>query len=173
MVVAATVIPTVTPEYAQRLAYRKNSPHQKIWSLLDQVFDPELPGLTIWDLGILQDVLLAKEIYTIVITLTYSGCPAVDMITQDIQKVLAKHGFNQVKVIISLTPIWTTEMMSPAGKKQLQTLNIVPPEENDVVKCPQCQSTHTKLISQFGSTACKAFYQCQDCQEPFDYFKNF
>ncbi len=173
MVETATVIPTVTPEYAKRLAFRNNAPHQKVWDCLDLVFDPELPGLTIWDLGILQDVQFDNGIYTIVITLTYSGCPAVDMITQDIKKELAAEDIHQVKVKLSLTPIWTTEMMSPAGKQHLRSINIAPPEENNVVCCPQCNSNNTKLISQFGSTACKAFYQCNECQESFDYFKNF
>ena len=173
MVVSALIIPTVTPEYAERLAFRKNSAHANIFDILDRVFDPELPGLTIWDLGILQDVKQTNDIYSIIIILTYSGCPAVDMITQDIHKELAKHAITQVEVKVSLTPIWTTEMMSPAGKQHLHSINIVPPHENDLVCCPQCNSNNTKLISQFGTTACKAFYQCSDCQEPFDYFKNF
>ena len=140
---------------------------------MDQVYDPELPGLSIWDLGILQNVKFDNDEYTIVIILTYSGCPAVDMITQDIHNALATHQIENVQVEVSLTPIWSTEMMSPSGKKHLQSINIAPPVKNDAVICPQCDSADTKLISQFGSTACKALYQCNHCQEAFDYFKNF
>ncbi len=167
------VIPTLSPEFAKRRAYRNNSPFQNIWNILDKVFDPELPGLTIWDLGILQDIQLADELYTIVVTPTYSGCPAVDMINTDIKMELAKAGIDNVTVKVTLAPAWTTEMMSPAGKAHLKSINIAPPDENDKVICPNCDSENTKLISQFGSTACKSLYQCSDCSEVFDYFKHF
>ena len=170
---SAQVIPTVNPVFAQRLSYRKQSGYPQIWDLLDNVYDPELPGLTIWDLGILQDVRKVGDDWEIDITPTYSGCPAVDAINQDIVKVLSDAGFNNVNVKVVLAPTWTTEMISPAGKKHLQSINIAPPSENDQVCCPVCDSHNTKLISQFGSTACKALYQCDDCFENFDYFKHF
>ncbi|WP_196137798.1 1,2-phenylacetyl-CoA epoxidase subunit PaaD [Aliikangiella sp. G2MR2-5] len=173
------VIPTLNPVYAARLNHRNNSPHQKIWEILDNVFDPELPGLTIWDLGILQDVQLVEgedssdSIWRIVVTPTYSGCPAVETINQDIVTTLNDAGYLDVKVDLVLSPAWSTEMVSPAGKAHLKSINIAPPNEQDQVCCPKCESENTKIISQFGSTACKAFYQCNDCFETFDYFKHF
>lgn len=166
-------IPTLSPEFAKRRAYRNDSEFQEIWNILDGVFDPELPGLTIWDLGILQDVQLIDETYNIVVTPTYSGCPAVDTINDDIKVALASAGFKQVKVIITLTPAWTTEMMSPAGKAHLKNIHIAPPDKDDKIHCPICESDNIKLISQFGSTACKSLHQCNDCSEVFDYFKSF
>jgi len=167
------LIPTLSPEFAKRKAYRNNSRHGDIWNILDNVFDPELPGLTIWDLGILQDILLQKNIYTIIVTPTYSGCPAVDQINDDIKFEMAKFGFNKVKIEVVLSPAWSTEMMSPQGKAHLQSINIAPPDENDKVICPICDSENTQVISQFGSTACKSLYQCKSCLEAFDYFKHF
>lgn len=165
-------IPTVSPEFAKRLSYRQKAKHQSVWSLLDGVFDPELPGLTIWDIGILQDVLLRDE-WTILITPTYSGCPAVDIITQDIVSLMNENGYNNVDVRVVLSPAWTTDMISPAGIAYLKKLGIAPPEKNGVVECPVCHRTTTTLISQFGSTACKALYRCENCLEVFDYFKCF
>lgn len=166
-------IPTLSPEFAKRRAHRNESEHQVIWNILDKVFDPELPGLTIWDLGILQDIQLDSDVYTIVVTPTYSGCPAVDTINSDIKTELAKAGFNYVVVKITLAPAWSTEMMSPAGKAHLKSINIAPPDKNDKIVCPNCESENIKLISQFGSTACKSLHQCLDCSEAFDYFKHF
>ena len=167
------IIPTLSPEFAKRRAYRNDSPHKKIWDILDNVFDPELPGLTIWDLGILQDIRLDEDEYTIAVTPTYSGCPAVDQINSDIKTELAKFDFNKIKVEVTLSPAWSTEMMSPQGKAHLKSINIAPPDENDKVICPICDSDNTQVISQFGSTACKSLYQCKDCSEAFDYFKHF
>jgi len=167
------IIPTLSPEFAKRRAYRNASPYKEIWDILDNVFDPELPGLTIWDLGILQDVLFNGIIYTIVVTPTYSGCPAVDQINSDIKIELEKFGYNDVNVEVTLSPAWSTEMMSPEGKAHLQSINIAPPDENNKVICPICESENTQVISQFGSTACKSLYQCKDCSEAFDYFKHF
>jgi len=166
-------IPTLSPEFAKRRAYRNNSPHQKIWDILDNVYDPELPGLTIWDLGILQDVQHNDDGWKIVVTPTYSGCPAVDTINQDIKSEMAKNGFEQVELKIVLAPAWTTEMMSPEGKAHLKKINIAPPDEYDKIICPVCNGENIKLISQFGSTACKSLHQCIDCSEVFDYFKHF
>lgn len=170
---ADQIIPTLNPIFAKRRAYRIASDHSKIWDLLDQVFDPELPGLTIWDLGVLQDVKNLDGVWHIDITPTYSGCPAVEAIEQDIKTAMLDAGIKQIKVNLVLAPAWTTEMMSPAGKQHLKAIHIAPPDENDKVSCPVCGSEHTQVASQFGSTACKALYQCNDCFEHFDYFKHF
>lgn len=168
-----TQIPTFSPEFALRRAHRNNSPHVDVWNILDQVYDPELPGLTIWDLGILQDVKQQDSQIEVVVTPTYSGCPAVDTINSDIKSALANNGYPQVKVTVTLSPAWSTEMMSPQGKAHLKSIHIAPPNKDDIVCCPVCESGMTKLISQFGSTACKSLYQCNDCSEVFDYFKHF
>lgn len=173
----AEIIETVEPEFAKRKAYRLASPYKKIWDILDTVFDPELPGLTIWDLGILQDVKQLDDIWIIDVTPTYSGCPAVDAINQDIKTALSHAGYDKVEVNVVLSPAWTTQMMSPQGKQHLKSIKIAPPHaENSAenkVQCPNCDSTNTKVISQFGSTSCKALYQCESCYEAFDYFKHF
>jgi len=166
-------ISIVTPEFASRRAHRSCSIYSEIWDILDNVFDPELPGLTIWDLGILQDVKKENDIVLITVTPTYSGCPAVDTIIKDIQTELSKNGYRTVEVKIILSPAWTTDMMSPAGKSHLKSIQIAPPDKNDQIYCPVCKSKNTKVLSQFGSTACKSLYQCNDCFESFDYFKHF
>ena len=167
------VIPTLEPEYAKRRVHRNNSIHTHVWDILDKVYDPELPGLTIWDLGILQDIRQQDDVYKIVVTPTYSGCPAVDTINQDIRSELAKFGYQNVEVEVVLSPAWTTDMMSPNGKAHLKSISIAPPNKDDKVICPICNNENTKIISQFGSTACKSLYQCNRCQEVFDYFKHF
>jgi len=166
-------ISIVTPEFANRKAYRISSKYSEIWDILDNVFDPELPGLTIWDLGILQDIQEENDVVIITVTPTYSGCPAVDTIISDIEIELAKFKYNKVEVKVTLSPAWTTNMMSPAGKKHLKNIQIAPPDKNDKIYCPVCKSGNTKILSQFGSTACKSLCQCNDCFEAFDYFKHF
>jgi len=166
-------IATVSPEFAARKAHRNNSKHVKIWNILDSVYDPELPGLTIWDLGVLQDVQRDGDICKITVTPTYSGCPAVDTINQDIKKALSQSGHHNAEVKVVLSPAWTTDMMSPNGKAHLKSINIAPPDKQNKVVCPICNSENTSVISQFGSTACKSLYQCNHCQEAFDYFKHF
>lgn len=167
------IIPTLEPAFAKRRAHRNQSSHNQIWELLDNVFDPELPGLTIWDLGVLQDVKATEDGWLIDVTPTYSGCPAIETINQDIRTELAKAGYHNVEINLVLSPAWSTEMISPQGKAHLKRINIAPPDENGQVVCPQCDSINTKVISQFGSTACKSLYQCEDCFETFDYFKHF
>jgi ring-1,2-phenylacetyl-CoA epoxidase subunit PaaD len=150
-----------------------------IWKLLKQVPDPEVPVLSILDLGIVRDVKINsresdKEI-NIVITPTYSGCPAMDMISMNIRLALMEYGYKNVMISYVLSPAWTTDWMSDEGKRKLKEYGIAPPhrsnEPANEIQCPHCNSTDTKLLSQFGSTACKALYQCNDCREPFDYFK--
>jgi len=150
---------------------------QKILSILQQVCDPEVPVLTVMDLGIIRDVKLTGEAIEVIITPTYTGCPAMDMIAMNIRLALIENGYHKIKVTAVLSPAWTTDWMTEAGKQKLKAYGIAPPVTRSdgpydlVIECPQCHSTNTKLISEFGSTACKALYQCNDCKEPFDYFK--
>jgi ring-1,2-phenylacetyl-CoA epoxidase subunit PaaD len=150
---------------------------QKILSILQQVCDPEVPVLTIADLGIVRDVKINGEEVEVVITPTYTGCPAMDMIAMNIRLALIENGYHKIKVTSVLSPAWTTDWMTETGKQKLKAYGIAPPLTRSdetwdrVIECPQCHSTNTKLISEFGSTACKALYQCNDCKEPFDYFK--
>ena len=156
---------------------------EAIWSLLQQVPDPEIPVLSILDLGIVRDVKIipsplggGEEMVEIVITPTYSGCPAMDMISMDIRLKLIEHGYKNIKITSILSPAWTTDWMTEDGKRKLVEYGIAPPKmQSDLSDtppiCPQCKSPDTKLLSQFGSTACKALYQCNNCKEPFDYFK--
>lgn len=149
---------------------------EKIWTLLNQVCDPEVPVLTIMDLGIVRDVKINGEEIEIIITPTYTGCPAMDMIAVNIRLALIENGYKNIKITSVLSPAWTTDWMSEDGKRKLKEYGIAAPNKKfeipkDGVECPQCNSTNTKLISEFGSTACKALYQCSDCKEPFDYFK--
>ncbi|MEO5984891.1 MAG: 1,2-phenylacetyl-CoA epoxidase subunit PaaD [Ferruginibacter sp.] len=152
---------------------------ERIWKLLEQVFDPEVPVLSIIDLGIVRKVVLSQYLDStveITITPTYSGCPAMDMISMNIKMHLLSYGYRSVKIISVLSPAWTTEWMTDSGKKNLQDYGIAAPYKleqglENLPPCPQCASPSTRLLSQFGSTACKALYQCNDCKEPFDYFK--
>ena len=149
---------------------------EKIWEVLNQVTDPEVPVLTITDLGIVRDVKLNGDEVEVIITPTYTGCPAMDMIAMNIRMALIANGYSNIKVTSVLAPAWTTEWMTEEGKRKLKEYGIAAPNKNfeipiDGVECPLCNSTNTKLISEFGSTACKALYQCKDCKEPFDYFK--
>jgi ring-1,2-phenylacetyl-CoA epoxidase subunit PaaD len=153
-----------------------------IWKYLEEVPDPEVPVLSVIDLGIVRaiKVISDKEV-EVTITPTYSGCPAMNYIEKNILEVLTEKGFETVRFHTVLSPAWTTDWMSEAGKEKLLAYGIAPPvNEVDklilfgdapIVKCPQCGSENTKMLSQFGSTACKALYQCNECLEPFDYFK--
>jgi ring-1,2-phenylacetyl-CoA epoxidase subunit PaaD len=162
---------------------------QKAWDIAATVCDPEIPVLTIADLGILRDVQVTQEHNTgnavrVTITPTYSGCPAMDAIRDDLKTAFAKAGYASVVVDLVLAPAWTTDWMTDAGKAKLQEYGIAPPTGKSdaarhagpirltmAVKCPQCSSPNTKELTRFGSTSCKALYVCQDCKEPFDYFK--
>ena len=138
--------------------------------------DPEVPVLTIADLGIIRDVKLNGDEVEVVITPTYTGCPAMDMIAMNIRMALIENGYSKIKITSVLSPAWTTDWMSEAGKIKLKEYGIAAPDKRftipvDGVECPLCNSTNTRLVSEFGSTACKALYQCNDCKEPFDFFK--
>ena len=155
---------------------------------LKEIKDPEIPVLSIIDMGIVRDVKfydspLGTGGIEVVITPTYMGCPAMDMITATIKIELATLGFKKIKVTQVLSPPWTTDWMSEEGKRKLKEYGIAPPNPKqqicdpklfaaaEAVQCPHCDSYHTHRISEFGSTPCKALYQCDDCKEPFDYFK--
>ena len=150
-----------------------------IWQILETVMDPEVPVLSVVDLGVIRAVAVEDKQVTVTITPTYTGCPAMDMIAMQIRMALMAAGYKPIIKTI-LSPAWTTDWMTEKGKQQLQAYGIAPPVgksidaaylEDLVVPCPQCQSTHTVLVSQFGSTACKALFKCEECKEPFDYFK--
>ncbi len=146
-----------------------------------EVCDPEIPVLTIADLGVLRDVEVAGDEVTVTITPTYSGCPAMRMIEFEIVTKLAEAGFPDAQVRTVLSPAWTTDWMSEEAREKLRAYGIAPPQGraggrgalfgHDTVACPQCGGTDTERVSEFGSTACKALYRCRSCGEPFDYFK--
>lgn len=156
---------------------------EEILAVLDQVPDPEIPVLTIADLGILRDVSIDPSgKVKVTITPTYNGCPAMDMITVNIRAALQGAGITAAEVVSLLEPAWTTDWISASGREKLLAYGIAPPAESTtdtsfitgkapVVACPLCGSHNTTLVSRFGSTPCKALYKCSDCLEPFDYFK--
>ena len=145
------------------------------------VADPEIPVVTIDDLGILRDVTVADDgRIEVTITPTYSGCPAVDAIRAEVERVLAEHGFADAAVRTVLAPAWTTDWISDEGRRKLADFGIAPPGRRcrdggtaavALVRCPHCGSADTRLLSRFGSTACKALRVCNRCREPFDHFK--
>ena len=168
----------------------KTISEKAVWKILETVADPEVPVLSIIDLGIVRKI----EIYDAVtmapsgggrifITPTYTGCPAMDVINMDIRMALLENGFTNIEIKTILSPAWTTDWMTEAGKQKLKAYGIAPPnikqqvcmtdafQEEEAIQCPHCNSYNTTLISRFGSTACKALYKCNDCKEPFDYFK--
>ena len=153
-----------------------------IYSYLENVSDPEVPVLSILDLGIVRDVIIneVNEAVEILITPTYSGCPAMQMIAMNVKIEMLAQGIKNVTVTEILSPAWTTDWMTENGKRKLNEYGIAPPQnksneyisiEDLIVPCPICQSKNTSIISEFGSTACKSLYRCNDCFEPFDYFK--
>ncbi|TBR18869.1 MAG: phenylacetate-CoA oxygenase subunit PaaJ [Chitinophagaceae bacterium] len=149
---------------------------ESVYACLQEIADPEIPVLSIIDLGIVRNIQITDDELEVFITSTYTGCPAMDMIAADIRMKLSSLGFTKIKITSLISPIWTTDWMSEEGKRKLIEYGIAPPDKRfliakDGVDCPHCQSSNTRLISEFGSTACKALFQCNDCQEPFDYFK--
>jgi|SRR5688572_833254 len=156
----------------------------QIRTLLNNVLDPEVPALSIEDLGILRDVRETSDGVEVVITPTFTGCPAMKVIEEDITEVLQKAGINNFKILTVLAPAWTTDWMSVEGKRKLKEYGIAPPElsteqhlmamlsgKKESVGCPFCNSTNTRLTSPFGSTACKALHYCDNCHQPFEEFK--
>lgn len=156
--------------------------NEQIFKILSEIPDPEIPVININELGILREVKLEDDTCVVVITPTYTGCPAMKMIEDDIKIKLKEIGVDHVKVELVYSPAWTTDWISDEAKEKLRVYGIAPPDHSSFdkkvllgksrdLKCPLCGSKHTEMISQFGSTACKALYRCLDCKEPFDYFK--
>ena len=154
----------------------------EVWKVLEQIPDPEIPVISITELGVVRDVKVDGSSIAIKITPTYSGCPATNVFEQDIKTEMDKLGFEQVAISFQYSPAWTTDWLNEEAREKLRKFGIAPPEgttkdkkfllgEDPTVRCPQCKSTNTVMTSQFGSTACKSLYKCNDCLEPFDYFK--
>lgn len=145
--------------------------------------DPEVPVLSVIDLGIIREVFVKDKSVQVVITPTYTGCPAMDVISMNIRFALVAHGYKDIQITTVLSPAWTTDWMSETGKEKLKAYGIAPPNAmqqvchtvlfapDEAVQCPRCQSYHTHRVSEFGATACKSLFVCDDCREPFDYFK--
>jgi ring-1,2-phenylacetyl-CoA epoxidase subunit PaaD len=151
----------------------------EVREVLSGLTDPEIPVLTLEDLGILRDVSVRDGVVTVTITPTYSGCPAMDQIRADITGALAAHGWQDVAVEMVLSPAWTTEWMTEAGRHKLEAYGIAPPRRRGPVDltlggltCPQCGSRDTEELTRFSSTACKSMWRCRACREPFDHFKD-
>ncbi len=153
----------------------------QIEAILDTVYDPEIPVLSVMDMGIIRDIQCSQDEVQVKITPTYTGCPAMHLIEMNIKAALEQQGL-KTSVETILSPAWTTDWMTEKGKQNLKNYGIAPPHgkyilnpeafaETRTVACPRCGSSHTEKISEFGSTACKALYRCLDCREPFDYFK--
>ncbi|UQN13847.1 1,2-phenylacetyl-CoA epoxidase subunit PaaD [Gulosibacter sp. ACHW.36C] len=156
-----------------------------VWDIAAQVADPEIPVLSIADLGILRDALVADDgTAQVIITPTYSGCPAMGTIKQDLLHALESAGYADPEVVLVLAPAWSTDWITDEGKRKLAEYGIAPPSGQSAVgaqrgatrlslsvRCPRCGSIQTNELSRFGSTSCKALYQCAECKEPFDYFK--
>lgn len=154
---------------------------KELFPILEKVSDPEIPVLSILEMGVVRSAIIENDIVKVTITPTYSGCPAMDVIGDDIKAALKDAGYaSEIKLVLS--PAWTTDWITEKGRNELEKYGIAPPldptsdkeallENKKIVKCTNCGSTNTNLVSQFGSTACKALFKCNDCQEPFDYFK--
>ena len=142
----------------------------QIYAWLAKVPDPEIPVLSILDLGIVRDVTVGDTV-TVTITPTYSGCPATEAIESDVIEALRGHGVDRLRIIRALSPPWTTDWISSEGREKLHKYGIAPPSKSLEIACPQCESLNTEQVSEFGSTACKASWRCRECLEPFEYFK--
>lgn len=138
-----------------------------VWAVLREVPDPEIPVVSVVDLGIVRDVTAEA----VIITPTYTGCPATQVIERDIRAALDAAGYRSVRIDTALSPPWTTDWITPQGRERLQAYGIAPPTRRGAVTCPQCGSSETEEISRFGSTPCKALWRCRACAEPFDLFK--
>ena len=145
---------------------------ETVWSWLDDVPDPEIPVISLIDLGIIRDVAWNEDTLEVTVTPTYSGCPATSIINLDIETALRAKGIEKITLKRQLSPAWTTDWLSDAGRAKLEAYGIAPPQPaGGPQHCPHCKSTAVEKITQFGSTPCKAQWRCTDCMEPFDYFK--
>ena len=147
----------------------QNGNIKKIWELLNTVPDPEIPVISVVELGVIRKVTYEEKSFIISITPTYSGCPAVKAFQDDIKECLQKNSINNFVIKLVYSPAWTTDWMTDKTKEKLKKYGISPP--SDIVVCPQCNSISTTLISEFGATACKSFHKCNICLEPFEHFK--
>lgn len=144
----------------------------KIWDILDKVQDPEIPVISVVDLGVIRAVNVNGHRVEVTVTPTYSGCPAMAVIAMDIDTALSSAGIGDVSIKTQIAPPWTTDWLSDKGRAQLEAYGIAPPREaGGPERCPLCKSTQVQKVSQFGSTPCKAQWRCAACLEPFDYFK--
>ena len=152
------------------------------WTILGRVPDPEIPVISVTELGIVRDVQVTDDVVDVVVTPTYSGCPATEVIERSIREALTAAGASEVRVTTQLAPAWTTDWIEPQAREKLRIYGIAPPgtrgasQEQPLqfvprIDCPRCGSADTERLSQFGATACKALYRCRSCREPFEYFK--
>jgi ring-1,2-phenylacetyl-CoA epoxidase subunit PaaD len=155
---------------------------KSIYELLSEIPDPEIPVISIVELGVVRDILIDGKNIEVKITPTYSGCPAMKQMEDDVRKKLKEQGFENIRITTIYSPAWTTDWINPEAREKLRKYGIAPPEETTsdksfltgkhrTVTCPRCGSRNTVMVSQFGSTACKALYKCSECLEAFDYFK--
>ena len=170
-----------------RRAIAKHNAIDAVWTTLAAIPDPEIPVISIVELGIVRDVAFDDDGLVVTVTPTYSGCPATEVIAADIERALAASGVDSFRVQTRLSPPWTTDWIAPSARERLRAYGIAPPGERPgpqtidisslrrreaaLIPCPRCGSLHTRELSRFGSTPCKAQYRCEDCLEPFDYFK--
>ncbi|CAD0187021.1 Putative 1,2-phenylacetyl-CoA epoxidase, subunit D [Ruegeria sp. THAF57] len=144
----------------------------QIWNWLEGVPDPEIPVISVVDLGVIRDVSVSGNAATVTVTPTYSGCPAMAVIAMDIETALAANGVENLQIQTRIAPPWTTDWLSEKARSRLEEFGIAPPQPaGGPTRCPHCKSDQLEKISQFGSTPCKAQWRCQSCLEPFDYFK--
>ncbi len=163
----------------------QNNVEKMVWERLSQIPDPEVPVISILDLGVVRSVAWDGKELLIKITPTYTGCPAMTLFTAEIRAAMQEQGIDHVTINTIYAPAWTTDWLSEKAKYKLKQYGIAPPvlsspddvdnvfSDGPVIPCPRCDSKNTKLVSRFGATACKALYSCQDCKEPFEYFKHF
>lgn len=145
---------------------------EQVWEWLGEIPDPEIPVITLVDLGIIRGAEWQDDTLVVTVTPTYSGCPATSIINLDIETALRGHGIEKLELKRQLSPAWTTDWMSEEGRRKLEDYGIAPPQPaGGPQRCPQCKSSNLEKLSQFGSTPCKAQWRCRDCLEPFEYFK--
>lgn len=166
----AQIIPLLPQEELDRRRRREYSETPELWRILDAVMDPEIPVISLYELGVLQNISVVGETVHLVMTPTYIGCPAMNIMEEDARAALLAEGYDRVVLETQLAPAWTTAWLTPIARKKMAAYGVAAPE-GDTARCPQCASTNIAVISEFGSTACKALYRCQDCREPFDLFK--
>ncbi|XWN30815.1 MAG: 1,2-phenylacetyl-CoA epoxidase subunit PaaD [Devosia sp.] len=144
----------------------------EVWAWLDEVPDPEIPVISVVDLGIVRNVAYDDDTLVVTVTPTYSGCPATSIINLDIETALRAHGIDKLRLERQISPAWTTDWLTEKGRRRLEDYGIAPPQPaGGPERCPRCGSTSVEKVSQFGSTPCKAHWRCTSCLEPFDYFK--